>query len=178
MTHHLRLTRRKSALSVGVLLVAAGASAAIASAAGLGTSVPNRGRPANAHPRGGGAPIVIGVQDYSFAIDQATGVGSGSSGAGAGKVTLSPLSVTTRPGTQTPALLRALGDGSVFPSAELIVPGPGGRIRLDVKFRLGVPTHVHEYVSTGGAGGFRAEDITFEYAALPAVQTPVGPTGG
>ena len=178
MAYQLHLLRSKSAMAVGALVLAAGTSAAIASAAAVGTSVPNPVARLALTPRGGGAPIIIGVQTYSFAIDQTTGVGGGSSGAGAGKVTFSPLSVTTRPGTQTPALFRAMGDGSVFPSAELTVPGPGGRIRLDVKFRLVVPIHLNEYVGAGGDGGFPAEDITFEYAGLPAVQTPAGPTAG
>lgn len=169
-----RLRKRKVAVAACVVAVV-GAGAAVASAATTtrGT-IPNAVARLTLTPRTG-APIVFEVQDYSFNIEQTLNIGSQSSGAGAGKITFNPFSITTRPGTQTAALFRAMGDGSVFPSAELIVPGPGGRVRLDAKFRLIAPKSLREYF---GGGGFPAEDVSFEYGGLELVQTPVAPIGG
>ena len=70
-----------------------------------------------------------------------------------------------------------MGDGSVFPSAELMVPGPGGRMRLDAKFRFVVPITLHEHVG-GGGGRYPAEDISFEYGGLQILGPPLARTGG
>jgi hypothetical protein len=171
-----RLTARKAAAFACAVAVV-GAGAAVASAATTGGSVPNPVAQLTLTPRDGGAPITFEVEDYSFDIEQTLNIGSQSSGAGAGKITFNPFSITTRPGTQTAALFRAMGDGSVFPSAELIVPGPGGNLRLDAKFRLVAPKSLREYAG-GGGGRFPSEDISFEYGGLELMPTPIAPTGG
>ena len=164
----------------GSILAVAGAGAAVASAATTGGTVPDPVAELILLPRDQGAPpIAFEVEDYSFDIEQTLNTGSATSGAGAGKITFHPFSVSTRPGTQTVALYRAMGDGSVFPSAELMVPGPGGRMRLDAKFRLVIPITLHEHVGGGGGGGRHpAEDISFEYGGLEILGPPVAPTGG
>jgi hypothetical protein len=174
-----RLTPRNAA-AVACAIAVAGAGAAVASAATTGGTVPDPVAQLILLPRDQGAPpIAFEVEDYSFDIEQTLNIGSATSGAGAGKITFHPFSVSTRPGTQTVALYRAMGDGSVFPSAELMVPGPGGRMRLDAKFRLVIPITLHEHVGGGGGGGRHpAEDISFEYGGLEILGPPVAPTGG
>ena len=173
-----RLTPRNAA-AVACAIAVVGAGAAVASAATSRGGVPNPMAQLTITPRDGGAPMTFEVEDYSFDIEQTVNIGSQSSGAGAGKITFHPLSISTRPGTQTIALYRAMGDGSVFPSAELTVPGPGGRLRLDAKFRLVAPVTLREHVGAGGGGGrYPAEDISFEYGALEIVAPPVASIGG
>jgi hypothetical protein len=174
-----RLTPR-TATAVACAIAVTGAGAVVASAATTGGTVPDPMAQLILHPRAEGAPpIAFEIEDYSFDIEQTGNIGSATSGAGAGKITYHPFTVSTRPGTQTVALYRAMGDGSVFPSAELMVPGPGGRLRLDAKFRLVVPITLREHVGRGGRGGrYPAEDISFEYGGLELVGPPVAPTGG
>ena len=171
-----RLTPR-NAVAVACAVAVVGAGAAVASAATTGATVTDPMAQLILVPRDGGTPITFEVEDYSFDIEQTLNIGSGSSGAGAGKITFHPFTVSTRPGTQTVALYQAMGDGSVFPSAELMVPGPGGRMRLDAKFRFVVPITLHEHVG-GGGGRYPAEDISFEYGGLQILGPPLARTGG
>ncbi len=172
-----RLRKRKVAIAACIVAVV-GAGAAVASAAtNTQGIVPNAVAQLTLTPRTG-PPIVFEVQDYSFDVEQTLSIGSQSSGAGAGKVTFNPFTITTRPGTQTAALFRAMGDGSVFPSAELIVPGPRGQVRLDVKFRTIAPKSLREYAGGGGGSGFPAEDVSFVYGALELAHTVISPIAG
>ena len=119
-----RLTPRNAA-AVACAIAVVGAGAAVASAATTGGTVPDPMAQLILMPRDGGAPITFEVEDYSFDIEQTLNIGSGSSGAGAGKITFHPFTVSTRPGTQTVALYRAMGDGSVFPVGRAHGSGSG-----------------------------------------------------
>ncbi len=135
---------------------------------------------------GSAQSITIDVTGYDFSQLNAASIGSQSSGAGAGKITFSPLVVTTVPGSQTAGLFADLGASAQFTKAELVVPGtPAGTTLLDATFTSVDLQKIEESSTTGPADATGqvgptgpTETLSFAYTGVSIAAPASGSSSG
>jgi len=175
MDNVLRWTPSRSRLAVG-LGAPVLAAAIILAMASTAPAAPAPGRNAGSETLVltpySGQPIDLPVSAYSFDVEQVLNIGSQASGAGAGKITFNPLTVTTAPDANTPAVFQAAATGQAFKAAELVIPTTGGAVETFDFSLVAVKTVAWAGGSAGGGPGdgpgaqASTETIAFEYGAL------------
>jgi type VI secretion system secreted protein Hcp len=66
-------------------------------------------------------PRAIGIEEFSWSIENPVTIGSASAGAGAGKAKFEELSIKKAVDSSSPGLMAAVGTGTAIPAATIVV---------------------------------------------------------
>jgi type VI secretion system secreted protein Hcp len=121
---------------------------------------------------------VVPIADFSFAIENATTIGSATAGAGAGRAKLGELSISKTVDQASPLLLVASASGGHFATVQLYLRDPTvgkGTPFLAFEFQTVFITRIEWSGAT--AGEVPSESVHLAYAAVVMAYQGIKPDG-